>query len=147
MHAVVPPTVSRWYAETGWLPLDISLEHVLTLYWGDRRIVLREHMLHLATHPRFRFGMRENIELLVPDRLEHTVGNLIRRHPLLRGLATCLQHRFIGRINRQSPRIIAELDWAIALSVADPGVHPTGAEDRHLHFCAALRQFIVERFG
>ncbi len=119
MHAVVPPTVSRWYAETGWLPLDISLEHVLTLYWGDRRIVLREHMLHLATHPRFRFGMRENRELLVPDRLEHTVGNLIRRHPLLRGLATCLQHReslrsSIGRLRSASQiRVFTQLGQRI----------------------------------
>src|SRR5690242_16036277 len=99
---------------------------------SDRWIPLLQHMLHLDAYPRFRFRMRENVELLVPDGLEHTFSHLSRRHPLLRRLPDRLRHRRVFGTDG-SRRIIAKLARTIALSIDNAGIDPSRTEYRYLH--------------
>ncbi len=90
--------------------------------------------------------MGNDVELLVPDGVEHVIGDLLGGEPRRQELAKCLLHRLLLRAPRLLGGVVPQFGEAIPVRVRDSRVHIRGAEHRDLQLTAGQRQFVVQRF-
>src|SRR6266571_6861148 len=111
-----------------------------------RGVCAREDVVEALSDDEVHLGVRDDVEVVVADCLEHLVCDRGRLQARLQEVA---HHRFhllplgVGdRVDRPG-----QLSGPVAAGVYDVRIHPAGAKDRHADFRVHRFKVVVERFG